>query len=198
MANKVRYGLSNVHVAKLTEGQNGYTYGIPKALPGAVNMSMDAEGDQANFYADNRAYHVVTTNNGYSGSLEVALLPDWFLEEHLGYVKDIKGNLVEDAAQQTKPFALLFQFEGDVKATKHCIYNVNPSRPSMEGKTNEESTEVQTEEMEFIATPINVGDRKFVKTKTTETTVKEDYESWFKVAPTTPIIVEEDENEEDN
>ena len=44
MANKVKFGLSNVHIAKITYGtdqQTGLptiTYGAPFALPGAVNL----------------------------------------------------------------------------------------------------------------------------------------------------------------
>lgn len=193
MANKVRFGLSNVHIARFTETNGNYIWEAPKALPGAVSMSLDAEGDQSNFYADNMAYYVVSTNNGYTGSLEMALLEDWFLEEYLGYVKDTNGNLVEDASLQPKPFALLFQFEGDEKATKHCIYNVKPSRPGMEGETTEDSAEPATDEMEFTATPINVNGRKFVKTKTTDETSEEIYDAWYKTAPTVPELVSDAE-----
>lgn len=190
MANKVRFGLSNVHIAKITENTDGtYTWAKPEPMPGAVSMSLDAEGDQSNFYADNRAYYVVTTNNGYTGSLEMALLQDWFLEEYLGYVKDANGSLVEDASIQPSSFALLFQFEGDEKATKHCIYNVKPSRPSMEGETTEDSADPQTDEMDFTATPIVVGGRNFVKVKTTDDTTQEVYDDWYTTAPISPTLV---------
>ena len=50
--NKVQFGLKNVHYAVL----NGSVYAEPVSVPGAVNLSMDAEGDMQKFYADDVAY----------------------------------------------------------------------------------------------------------------------------------------------
>ena len=81
--NKVKYNIKNVHVAKQTEtaGEDGattYTYATPKNIPGAVSISLDAEGEISTFYADGIAYYVTSANNGYSGDLEMALIPSWF------------------------------------------------------------------------------------------------------------------------
>ena len=48
MPNKVKYGLKNVHAAILTEtttdGVTSYSYGTPKPVPGAVSISLEAQG----------------------------------------------------------------------------------------------------------------------------------------------------------
>lgn len=193
--NKVRYGLSNVHVVKIIrDEEDNITYDIPKRLPGAVSISMDAEGSQDPFFADNMAYYIVSTNNGYTGTFEVAVIPDWYLLEHLGYVEDDNGNLVEDASIQPVEHGLMFQFEGDIKATKHFIYSFKPGRPSLEGETTEDSTEPQTEEMDFTAPPIAVDGRRIVKTKTTTKTSQAIYDGWYTTAPKLPTFNESSES----
>ena len=99
MGNKVKYNLKNVYAAKLTEtvkdGVTTFTYDPPKPIPGAVSISLDAEGETKAFYADGIVYFRSVTNNGYSGDLEIALIPEWFRTEILQEVLDDKGVLVE-------------------------------------------------------------------------------------------------------
>ena len=72
MANKIKYGLKNVHYAVITEDEDGsITYGTPKRIPGAVNLTLEPQGEQAEFYADDMRYFSAFANSGYSGSLEV-------------------------------------------------------------------------------------------------------------------------------
>lgn len=182
MANKIRYGLKSVYYAIATIAANGSaTYETPVALPGAVALTLDPEGGQTNFYADNVVYWAGNANNGYSGSLELALIPDDFLEDVLGMVKDSKNILVEDAAAQTVHFALLFQFEGDEKATRHVMYNCIAARPSNGGNTKEESIDPQTQSIDLTCTSIyNASlEMDIVKAKTMDDTAAEDYNGWF-------------------
>lgn len=157
MANKVKYGLKNVYyaVATIDAATNTATYTTPVAWLGAVNMSMDAQGEQTKFRADNIDYWIGNANNGYEGDFESALIPDSFKKDVLGYVQDSNGALIEDANADTVHFALLFQFEGDDKATRHVFYNVTCNRPSVTGATTEETIEPQTETVTFTATAIH-------------------------------------------
>lgn len=154
MANKIKYGISKCYYAVATDDGTGtLTYATPVALPGAVSLSMEAQGDTNTFYADNIAYFASTANNGYQGDLELALLPNDFREDVLGETLDAKGMYIEHANDTPKEFALLFQFEGDENATRHCLYRCVASRPQVNGSTKEESIEPQTESLTITAMP---------------------------------------------
>ena len=97
--NKVKFGLKNCHYAKATldPDTNAVTFGTPVAIPGAVNLSLDPEGDTEPFYADDMVYYTTVANNGYSGDLEIALIPDSFRKDILKETEDSNGVLVEDS-----------------------------------------------------------------------------------------------------
>lgn len=154
MANKIKYGIQNVYYAKATDDGNGtLTYATPVALKGAVSISLDASGETSTFYADNIAYYTTNANNGYSGDLEVALIPDTFRQNILGESLDAKGMYLEHSDDKPSEFALLFQFEGDENATRHCLYRCIASRASVSGSTQEETIEPQTETLTLTAMP---------------------------------------------
>lgn len=150
------YGLRNVHYATVTVGTNSVTYGTPVAWEGAVSLSLDAEGDTNDFYADNIKYFTAIANNGYSGDFESAMIPDSFKTDIMGETVGTGANsgiYFEDASVQPKAFALMFQFEGDENATKYVLYNCKMARPSLESSTTEDGIEVQTVTGEITASP---------------------------------------------
>ena len=175
--NKVKFNLKNAHYALLTVGADDTpSYGTPVRLPGAVSLSLSANGEPENFYADGIAYYVINNNMGYDGDLELALIPESFREDVLNELKDAKGVLIENSDAELALFALLFEFDGDVRHIRHVMYNCSASRPKIEGKTNEESREVQTEKLTIKATPLPDGT---VKAKTGDTTDATTYEGWY-------------------
>ena len=178
MGNKVKYNLKNVHAAKLTKGDDGnFTYDTPQAIPGAVSISLEAEGDSSPFYADGIVYFRSTANNGYSGDLEIALIPEWFRTEILQEVKDNNGVLVEHSdVTESVYFALLFEFDGDIKVIRHVLYNCTASRPSIESETKEETIEPGTETLSLTADPREDG---LVKSRTGDDTTDSVYRNWY-------------------
>ena len=122
--NKVKFGLKNCHYAKATldPDTNAVTFGTPVAIPGAVNLSLDPEGDTEPFYADDMVYYTTVANNGYSGNMEIALIPDSFRKDILKETEDSNGVLVEDSTVAPEHFAMLFEFYGDKTKIRHCMY----------------------------------------------------------------------------
>lgn len=143
--NKVKFGLSNVHVAKLTEEDGQITYGTPFAIPGAVSLSVEPEGETTPFYADNIKYYVAVANNGYTGDLEVVKIPEEFLIQILGQERDTNGAIVESSTNINSRFALMGEIDGDVRKRRFIYYDCTAARPGSEMNTTEESVEPQTD-----------------------------------------------------
>lgn len=178
--NKVKFGISRCYYAVATIAADGSaTYATPKAIPGAVSLSLDQQGETNKFYADNIVYYTSVANNGYEGDLEVAKLNDDFLKDILGYTEDANGVLFENAGAPVVHFALMFQFEGDAHARRHVLYNCTCNRPSVSGATKEESVEPQTETVTITATSVyNPGfDMDIVKASVTPTETTQ-YNGW--------------------
>lgn len=177
--NKITFGLKNTHYAKIIIGEDGtLTYGTPKRLPGSVEISLDPRGDMTEFYADDILYYSASNNQGYDGTLNIAIIPEDFEIDILGQEKDETDLVVTEKSNAIgSAFALLFEFDGDVKAVRHVMYNCTASRPSIASTTKTDSAEPNTNELTFVASarPSDYA----VKTKTTATTPAEIYNSWY-------------------
>ena len=161
MSNKIKFGLKNVHYALMDETGDTVTYDTPKPIKGAVNLTLDPAGESVQFYADDMPYYEENTNDGYTGSLEMALIPDEFRIDVLGDVEDANGALIENSNAKVKKFALLFEFDGDAARTRHVLYNVLASRPNVSGTTKTSTKEPQTETLNITARPApDTGDVK--------------------------------------
>ncbi|MCD7920446.1 MAG: phage tail protein [Clostridiales bacterium] len=176
-ANKVKFGLKNVYYSKITfDDDMNPTFATPVRIPGAVNLSLDAEGESEPWYADDSIYVVLAANNGYSGDLEIALIPESFLTDILHETKDSNGVLVEQSDVEVEHFALLFEFNGDQHKTRHVLYNCTCSRPTIESATTEDTREPQTDTLSLTALPLASG---YVKAKTALGTTSAIYDAWF-------------------
>lgn len=182
MKNKVKFGLSNVHYAKLEMDASGKpVFGESKKWPGAVALEMDAEGESTPFYADNIVYYTTVSNNGYSGDFESAMIPDEFSREIMGEYYDPNGVQIENSLAEPSAFALMFQFEGDQKCTRHVLYNCKMTRPGISGKTTEDSKEPSTDSASLTATPLSglLENQAITRAKTNPNTASDVYNAWF-------------------
>ncbi|MER2132588.1 MAG: major tail protein [Carnobacterium inhibens] len=178
--NKVQFGLSKAAFAPYTVTGGVVTFETPIPIPGAVSLTLDPRGELTEFYADNILYYVASSNQGYDASLEIATIPEQFAIEALGEVLDVTDGVITEVADaQGKPFAFLFQFEGDVKATRHVMFNCTANRPSISSSTKTTSTEPGTSELTLVSSPIEIDGKLLVKTKTTAATNDAIYNAWY-------------------
>lgn len=174
---KVKFGFKNAYYSKITvEENNTITYATPVKLKGAVSMTLSPAGNEVEFYAEDGLYFSDSANNGYNGSLELALVQDDFLKDILGEVEDSNKVLKETAIVTTSPFALLCEFTTDDGAKKFCFYNCTASRPELGSKTKGESKEIQTETLSLKIRPNADG---LVKVSTKSDTLAEVINNWY-------------------
>lgn len=136
MPDKVKFGLSNIHIAAREEVGGVVSYATPVKLDGAVALTLARASEKAVFRADNVDYfsrYIAGTRNG---TMEIALIPDWFKTAFLGYKAASDDKLVETNAQGGA-FAILFQVDTDLGNKKYCIYNVMASQADEEHRTTE-------------------------------------------------------------
>ncbi len=176
--NKVHFDLTNVYVSPLTLDltEGTYTFGTPKRLPGAISMDLAAEGESVKLRADAMDYYVTNSNNGYSGDLNVAMVPDWFRAEYLGdSITDTDKVLVESALAEPKPFAMLYEFLGDKAHRRHVLYNATAARPNITAENKDNQREPDTETLSLTVSPLPGG---MVKASTTADTPETVYNGW--------------------
>lgn len=169
---KVKFNIKNVHYAPKTEEG----YGTPISIPGAVSITLEQQGELTPFWADGIKYYIASSNGGYEGDLEVALIPDAFREDILGEVADQAGVLFENTNAQTKEFALGFQVDGDTTPTLFWFFNCTATRPSVEAKTTEDTKEPNTD---TLTVSCGADDDGMVRAKTTEKAYEAVKEAWF-------------------
>lgn len=146
MANKVEFGISQLHVGTYTDDGNGnITLGAPYHQKGAVNFAPEESAEQNVFYADNKAYWSGYSGGKLEGDLEVAKFDDQFKTQFLGYVRLTNGGLA-NVKNPVKPTVYIaFQVEGDAESRRVILYNCSLGSIAREFHTIEESKEPATE-----------------------------------------------------
>jgi phi13 family phage major tail protein len=177
--NKVVFGLKNVHFSVISEDETtgAIVYGTPIALKGAVEISLEPRGETSDFYADDMLYYTTTTNAGYEATLTVANITNDFREMVLGEEIDQTNRVVtENTNQRSNKIAFMFEFDGDQKAVRHCLYNCTVTRPSLTSATKTETAEPQNQELTMVSAPREDG---VVKRSTTIDTPPAVYDAWY-------------------
>ena len=158
MANKVEFGISQLHIGTYTVAAGGtVTLGTPYHQAGAVSFSPEENSEQNTFYADNIAYWSGYSGGSIEGDLEVAMFDDDFKTQFLGYVTLADGGLA-NVKNATKPNVYIaFQVEGDAEARRVILYNCSLGAITREYNTLEESKEPTTETLAVTCTGDNAS-----------------------------------------
>ena len=183
MANKVEFGISQLHVGTYTVEQGTVTLGTPYHQAGAVSFSPEENSEQNTFYADNIAYWSGYSGGTIEGDLEVAMFDDAFKTQFLGYRALTDGGLA-NVKNAVKPnVAIFFQVEGDSESRRVALFNCSLGAITREYNTIEESKEPTTETLAVTCTGDNASGVTMAVYKPSDT----GYATLF-TAPTAPQI----------
>lgn len=142
MANKVEFGISQLHIGTYNVAADGtVTLGTPYHQPGARSFSTEAQSEQNNYYADNVIYWSGYSGGSLEGDLTVALFSEDFKTNFLGYRATTDGGLGMVKNAYTPNVYVAFQVEGDAEATRAILYNGSFGSISREYATIEENKE---------------------------------------------------------
>jgi len=184
MANKVEFGISQLHVGTYTVDDQGVaTLGTPYHQKGAVSFSPEENSEQNTFYADNIAYWSGYSGGSIEGDLEVAMFDDSFKTQFLGYRALTSGGLA-NVKNATKPNVYVaFQVEGDAESRRVILYNCSLGAIKREYNTIEENKEPATETLGVTC----IGDNATGVTMAVLKPGDTGYDTLF-TAPTAPVI----------
>lgn len=179
--NKVVFGLENVYVGTYSVNTYGTaSLGTPMHLPGAVNLSLEADTEENVFWADNVKYYVTNADNGFTGDLEMAYFPDSFKTAYMNYKQLSDGGFAQIKGEQNKQIYLIFESKGDAEHRRTIMYNISIGPISREYSTTTETQEPVTATM-----PISVvGDNQTGVTRVTYGEAATGYSTIFTSPPT--------------
>ena len=146
MANKVEFGISQLHVGTYTVDENdNVTLGSPYHQKGAVSFSPEEQSELNTFYADNISYWSGYSGGSFEGDLEVAKFDDSFKTQFLGYKTLTDGGLAVVKNTKKPAVYIAFQVEGDDESRRVILFNAQFGGITREFATVEENIEPTTE-----------------------------------------------------
>ena len=156
MANKVEFGISQLHVGTYTVDDDGIvTLGTPYHQKGAVSFAPEEQSEKSDFYADNIAYWSAYSGGSFEGDLTVAKFSDDFKKSFLGYKATADGGLAQIKNPSKPDVYIAFQVEGDTESRRVIFYNCQLGAITREFNTIEETKEPATEALAVTVTGDN-------------------------------------------
>ena len=147
MANKVEFGISQLHVGTYTIVSGAAVLGTPYHQAGAVSFSPEEQSEKTDFYADNIVYYGTFSGGSFEGDLEVAKFDDKFKKDFLGYKATTDGGLAIVKNAEKPNVYVAFQVEGDDESRRVILLNASLGPIQREYSTIEGTKEPATESL---------------------------------------------------
>lgn len=187
MANKVEFGISQLHVGTYTvDDQGNVTLGTPYHQKGARAFSPEEQSELTKEYADNVVYWSEYSGGSFEGELEVEIFDKAFKKQFLGYKATQDGGLAQVKNPVKPDVYIAFQVEGDAESRRVIFFNCQLGAITRENNTIEEQKEPVHETLAVTVT----GDNESGISKLSYVPGDAGYETVF-TAPTLPALASE-------
>lgn len=177
MSKDIITGFRNFQYCLKGSGSN-----TPAALSGAMKISFKPQSASRSavmrYENGGVAERTEVRGTGSTASLAIVSLPDSFLKDVLGYVKDNDGILIE-GEHTSAHFYLLYETQGLTEPTRHILMDCVCSKPSFDVSTMSSNANIDTRSLEIVMNPVidnqTVVYRKSVKRSENSTA----FDNWF-------------------
>lgn len=183
--NKVQFGLSNVHYAKiLSEDADGVpTYeNTWHPLKYATEATCDVETANSSSYGDDIKIFDVNEITSATVNLTFSVLDEDFKKAILGYVEATNGMLLQTKDKKSD-IALAFKFKGDKKNKIRMFFKCSVAdSDDTSNSTNTDSVSFATDSIQLTAYFVKIGTHECLKGEVDESA------TFFTTAPALPTI----------
>lgn len=184
MANKVEFGISNLHVGTYTVADDEtVTLGTPYHQKGAVSFTPEQSSENNDFYADDITYWSGYSDGSIEGELTVAMFDDEFKTQFLGYAALTNGGLANIKGAAKPNVYIAFEVKGDKEKRRAIFYNCALGVIGRSYETINENKEPTTETLGVTCTGDNATGAMMAVLKPADS----GYATLF-TAPTAPAI----------
>lgn len=195
MANSrvIRFGLRNCYYAPIVDKISIY-YAKPVPLIGAMSISLTPEYSALPANSGNVPVILSANNSGFNGSLSMADVPECFKKDVLG-MTCCNGGLTSKCNDNIRPFALMFETNGNVCHTRYILYNCNVRPLSIDFSSNTNAVQYMKNTLALTVYPIRGGVsnlRYCIYTAIDDTPATHtDYVNWLSLLPIEPQMKKE-------
>lgn len=148
---QVQFGLKNFHYAIWDEVNK--TAGAWKHIPGSTQLTTSAQTSQNVFHADNKAFYIINSDEGETGSIQNAYFTDEFYMDVFGAFKDpVTKHIVFPMDVQPKTCIIGYEVDGSHQKQRGMRFGVKFSRPNEEHNTTADTTDPDVTTLEYTAT----------------------------------------------
>jgi phi13 family phage major tail protein len=189
MAKGQLVGLSDVHVAKITDTDGVITYGTPVQIAGAIDASIAPSADAQQVYGDDNVREIITAFGAIEVSFTFGDIGNDNYALLLGKEKDSNGVVIDSADDIAPDFALMFRSKKSNGEYRYVVLYKGKFNP-IESSFATQQGNADHQQQPLTATFVKNSEGKVsarVDSDDTGTGIASAIQGWFTAPYVTPV-----------